>query len=304
MRVTFLGTGGVYPTKTRSLPAITVRVEDELVLFDCGEGTQRQFIQSPESFMKVSKVFLTHHHADHVLGIPGLIQTMTLNDRKDPLYFYGPKGTRKLVKVLSSFGNVATFDIIAKDLKPGDVVACRRFNVHTTRGDHRTIDIAYAVVEPDRPGRFNPSLASRFGVPKGPMFGRLQEGETVEVDGRSITPEMVMGEKRPGRRFVYTGDTRPMKEIVKLARGCDLLVHDSTHHPSESENAVETGHSTSEEAALVAKEAGAGRLVLFHISPRYEDVSSLIEAARKVFPNTDVIDDLGVVEIERRDDPR
>lgn len=135
MRITFLGTGGVYPTKTRALPAIAVRVEDELVLFDCGEGTLRQFIQSQESFMKVSRLFITHHHADHVLGIPGLMQTMTLNDRKEPLYFYGPKGTERLVEVLSSFGNAIPFEIHAKDLEPGDVVACRRFLVHTAMGN-------------------------------------------------------------------------------------------------------------------------------------------------------------------------
>jgi ribonuclease Z len=301
MRITFLGTGGVYPTKTRALPAIAVRVEDELVLFDCGEGTQRQFIQSQESFMKVSRVFITHQHADHVLGIPGLIQTMTLNDRKEPLYFYGPPGTKAMIEVLSSFGNAVPFEIHAHELEPGDVVACRRFLVHTAKGEHTARDLAYAVIEPDRPGRFYPELAERLGVPEGPMYRKLQKGETVQIGGRSITPEMVMGEKRPGRKVVYSGDTRPCKEVTRLASGCDLLIHDSTHHPDDAGNAEETGHSTSEGAAGVARDAGARRLVLYHISPRYEDVAPLLENARKVFAATDIFDDLTVLEIEKRD---
>jgi ribonuclease Z len=301
MRITFLGTGGVYPTKKRALPAIAIRMEDELILLDCGEGTQRQFVQSQESFMRVSKVFITHLHADHILGIPGLIQTMTLNERKEPLYFYGPPGIKRAVEVLSSFSNALTFDIHTEEVEPGEIIACRRFLVHTGLGDHTSRDIAYAIIEPDHPGRFYPELAERLGVPRGPMFRRLQNGETVQIGGRSITPEMVMGEKRPGRRVVYTGDTRPCKGVIDLARGCDLLIHDATHHPDDAKNASETGHSTSEEAGMVAGSASAGRLILYHISPRYEDVTPLLEASRRVFSATDIPEDLDTLEVRRNE---
>jgi len=298
VKVTFLGTGGTYPCPERNTAAISLRVQDELLLFDCGEGTQRRLMESEESFMRISRIFLSHHHGDHCYGLPGLLQTMSLNGRTDPLDISGPRGTRALIGAFLELGNRLTFEVRPRDLLDGDRIEAPRFTVTAALAEHSSPDLAFSVEELPRPGRFNEPRALELGIPKGPLFGRLQRGESVKAkDGSMVTPEMVLGAARRGRKFVYTGDTRPCEAVVRLSNRADLLVHDSTHAGDLQEKAKEFMHSTCVEAAEVAKEAGAARLALFHFSPRYEDPSPLEAQARQVFPAAFASADLMSVDI-------
>lgn len=298
MKLTFLGTGGTYPCPERNTAGIALRVQDELLLFDCGEGTQKRLMESEESFMRISRVFLSHLHGDHCYGLPGMLQTMALNGRTDPLEVCGPRGTKRLVEAFLDLGNRLTFAVRPRELGDGEQIEAQRFTVTAALAEHSAPNLAYSVKEHERPGRFNEPRALELGVPKGPLFGRLQRGESVKAsDGSAVTPEMVMGPPRRGRKFVYSGDTRPCGAVVKLARGADILVHDCTHSADLAEKAKEFFHATSVEAAQVARDAGAARLALFHFSPRYEDPAPLVEEAKKVFEASFASADLMSVEI-------
>jgi ribonuclease Z len=298
VKVTFLGTGGTYPCPSRTTASIALRVQDELLLFDCGEGAQRRLMESGESFMRVSRVFLSHHHGDHSYGLPGLLQTMALNGRTDRLEIHGPRGTRELVRAFLELGRPVGFEVRASDLADGARVEAPKFTVTAALARHSAPNLAFAVEEPVRVGRFDEPRALELGVPKGPLFGRLQRGESVTTPaGKVVSPDMVLGAPRRGRKFVYSGDTRPCESVATLARGADLLVHDSTHAGDLAEKAKEFMHSTCVEAARLAKEAGAARLALFHFSPRYEDVEPLASEAREVFPSTFATADLMTLDI-------
>jgi ribonuclease Z len=271
MRVTFLGTSGAVPTTERNPTAVQVEREGDRILLDCGEGTQRQMMRYGTGF-DVEHVFLTHMHGDHVLGLPGLIQTWDFNEREAPLSIHAPAGTRKRIEQLvSATGDSPSFPVRINQVSPGDVALDRtEYEVRVIEVIHRTNAVGYALVEDERKGRFDREKAEEeFGIPPGPKYSKLHNGEPVEHDGRTVYPEEVVGQPRPGRRLVYTGDTRPCESVIAAAEGADLLIHDAMFTDDRRDRARETAHSTAREAAEVAREAGAKRLALTHISSRY-----------------------------------
>ncbi|UCH88015.1 MAG: ribonuclease Z [Thermoplasmata archaeon] len=299
MKLIFLGTGGSWPSKTRNVPSIAIKYESEVILFDCGEGTQRQFMHSTLSFMQISRIFISHFHGDHFLGLPGLIQSMYLNERSDPLEIYGPKGAEHIISNLLKLGYFTpSYDIIIQDVEDGQTLKFDKYSVSACSVNHNVPTLAYALEEFERPGLFNKPRALELGIPEGPLFGRLQKGESIDLDGKEITPDMVMGPPRRGRKFVYSGDTRPSKSLIKLASDCDVLVHDSTFDAELEQKANDYGHSSTKQAAEIAAKAGAKQLFLVHISPRYEDPELLESQAQTVFPNTKTASDLMEVEIK------
>jgi len=298
MQIVFLGTSGSWPTPKRNVSAVAVKRGPEIVLFDCGEGTQRQFMQSRLSFMQVSRVFLSHFHGDHFLGLPGMIQSMSMNGREVPLDVYGPRGVERLVAELLSLGYFTPgFAVRAKELPPGGDVDCGEYTVTAVEAVHTVPCLSYVLEEKTRPGRFSVERAEALGVPPGPLYSRLQEGEAVGIGDRTIRPEDVLGPPRRGRKIVYTGDTMPHEDLVPIARRADVLIHDATSDATLEEKANRYGHSSSRQAATIAKEAEVGLLVLTHLSPRYEDPTTILDDATKVFPNTRVAEDFLEIEV-------
>ncbi|MFB6297457.1 MAG: ribonuclease Z [Salinirussus sp.] len=302
MRVTFLGTSGAVPTTARSTSALLVEREGDRLLFDCGEGTQRQMMRFGAGF-DVDHVFLTHLHGDHVLGLPGLVQTWDFNDRTAPLAVHAPAGTRDRVeRLLAPTGQSPSYPVRVHQASAGDVVlSTTDYEVRAVGVDHRTNAVGYAVVESERKGRFDRQRAEEeLGIPPGPKYSTLHDGQPVEHDGRTVHPEEVVGPPRPGRRLVYTGDTRPSDAVVEAAAGADLLIHDGTFAADRADRARETAHSTAREAAAVASRAGAKRLALTHISSRYTGQADRLEReARDAFDGETafVADDGTTVEI-------
>ena len=301
MELVFLGTGASWPSVERNVPAVAVKRGSEILLFDCGEGTQRQFQRSTLSYMQVQKIFITHLHADHYLGLPGLVQTMRLNERKEPLLIAGPPGIRELCEDLRVVARGAkdakgakpgrgkrdgALEVQIVEMKSGDELSFPGYKVVAREVRHTIAALAYAVVEDARPGRFNKPRALELGVPEGKAFGMLQRGESVTLDdGRVITPDMVLGPARRGRKIVYTGDCVPCEQTVELAAGADHLVHEATY-ASDFPDANKHGHSTAAQAAFIAKAAKVSNLYLTHISPRYTSAKPLVEEARKIFPES------------------
>ncbi len=286
MRATFLGTGGAVPTTVRAPSAVLVNRDGERLLFDCGEGTQRQMMRYGTGF-GISHLFVTHLHGDHILGIPGLIQTLDFNEREEPLAIHGPPGSKRhLQQLVHSGGYQPSFHVSVHETRPGNVAyQGEDYEVRAFETEHRTSSVGYTLVEDDRPGRFNRERAEELGVPVGPEFSKLHNGESVELeDGTIVEPEQVVGEPRPGRKLVYTGDTRPLDSTAEVAEDADLLIHDATFTDEESGRAVKTGHATAREAARVARDAGVRKLALTHISARYAaHPDPLLEQATSVF---------------------
>ena len=300
IRVVFLGTSGSVPTLKRSLPSVVVECPRELWMFDCGENTQRQMMQAKVSFHKKLKVFLTHLHGDHVLGLPGVLQTMALMDRKEPVAVYGPPGIKDFLvftKETLNFG--LTFPVeINEIISEGKIVDEKEYKLMAVKSNHEVESYAYAFVENPHPGKFYPEKAQALTVPVGELWSKLQSGEEVALpDGRVVKPSDVMGPPRAGRKIVYTGDTRPFEKFAKFAAQADLIIHDSTFDDSLADKAAEDGHSTPSQAASLAKAAGAKQLVLTHISARYPDASLLLEQASKVFPHTLLAEDFLEIEL-------
>jgi ribonuclease Z len=302
MRVTFLGTAASRPTVGRNVSSVLVNRAGELLLFDCGEGTQRQMMRYGTGF-SVHDIFFTHMHADHFLGVIGLLRTMGLQGREEPIRLWGPQDSAHILRDAVNLG-VDRVGFPVEILELGVDARIRRtgYDIVAFRADHGVRALGYAIIEDERLGRFNLERARELGVPEGPLFGRLHRGEAVEVDGRTIRPEDIVGEPRPGRRFVYTGDTRPSADTVEVSVSADLLVHDATFSDEEAERARATGHSTAREAAEVAEKSGALRLVLTHLSARYADDPRLLEReAREVFVKSSVAYDGLEIEIPFRD---
>jgi ribonuclease Z len=272
------------------------------MLFDCGEGTQRQMMRYGTGFT-VGDIFFTHMHADHILGVTGLLRTMALQGRGEPMRLWGPPGSSQIIDDAVNLGmEQVTFAVTIRELRPDERVTREGYDVVAYRTKHGTNSIGYALCEHDRLGRFDLERARALGVPEGPLFGRLHRGEDVIVDGRTVHASDVVGPSRPGRKVVYTGDTRPCAATVNIARDADLLIHDATFATDESERAHATGHATAREAADVAKRAGAQRLILTHISARYADDARVLEReARRVFAHTMVAHDGLELEIGLRD---
>jgi ribonuclease Z len=286
LRVTFLGTAGAVPTTRRNTSSVFLRREGDRLLFDCGEGTQRQMMRFGTGF-SVSHVFVTHLHGDHILGLPGLIQTMDFNDREAELTIHAPEGTAgRLEGFIHAAAGPPSFPLTIDAATDGDTVLERDdYAVTAFRTDHDTRSVGYALIEADRKGRFDRERAEELGVPVGPMFQRLHSGESVELDdGTVVDPDQVVGDPRPGRTVVYTGDTRPTDRTVEIADGADLLIHDATFASDNETRARRTAHATAEEAAELADRAGAKRLALVHVSSRYAgDVAPIEREARAAF---------------------
>ncbi len=298
MRIVFLGTSGSMPTEARSSPALAVRLGRRILLLDCGEGTQRQMVRARVGFRKTRHVLVSHLHGDHVLGLPGLLQSMSLLGREEPLHIYGPSGLARFIQCTSDTLGPPTFPVFVEELGGGGVVVEEAdYRVVALEAKHTVESFCYRVEEAPRPGRFHPEEARRLGVPEGPLWGRLQRGEAVEVEGRLVEPHMVCGPPRPGRSLVYTGDTAPFEGLVEFARGASVLVHEATFLEDLAGRAAEDGHSTALQAARVAAEAGVGLLVLTHISPRYPDMERVLEEAQGAFPRVVVARDLQVLEV-------
>ena len=300
LQVIFLGTAASIPTVERALPSVVVKRKNELFMFDCGEGAQRQMIKARVGFHKKMKVFVTHMHGDHVLGLPGLLQSMSLLDRTRKLEIYGPVGIKEFIKAIQrTVQFVLTYQVeICEIENEGVVCEENEYYVQVAQTDHVIPSFAFALIEKPRPGKFNPEKADRLGIPEGPLWSKLQHGEKVKLPtGKMVTPEQVVGSQRVGRKIVYSGDTRPVKSLEKLAESADLLIHEATLDDDLTERAEEDGHSTPSQAARTAKKAKAKRLVLTHISSRYKSTSPLLEQARKIFPNVDVAEDFTKIEI-------
>jgi ribonuclease Z len=301
IRVTFLGTAAARPTVGRNVSALMMQREGELLLFDCGEGTQRQMMRFGTGFA-VHDVFFTHMHADHFLGLTGLLRTMGLQGREEPMRLWAPEGGAPILHAAVNLGmERMTFPVEVTELPAGTALERDGYDIIAYRTQHGR-SLGYALVEHERLGRFDPERARELGVPEGPLFGRLHRGEDVVVDGRTITAAELVGAPRPGRRVVYSGDTRPCRATIEVARTADLLIHDATFTHDEAPRARDTQHATAREAAKVAREAGALRLVLTHISARYaDDARPLEREARAVFAETVVAYDGLTIEVPFRD---
>jgi ribonuclease Z len=298
IRVVFLGTAASRPTVGRNVSSVLVQRLGDMLMFDCGEGTQRQMLRFGTGFA-VHDIFFSHMHADHLLGLPGLLRTMGLQGREEAMRLYCAKGEARIVDQAVHLGvERVPFQVTVHELAPGDVVARDGYDIVPFRTRHGRHSLGFALVEHERLGRFDPDRARELGVPEGPLFGRLHRGESVDVDGRTISPGLVVGPPRPGRRVVYTGDTRPTKATIEHAAGADLLIHEATFAHEDADRARETGHSTAREAARVARDAGVQRLILTHLSPRYGlDPDILLREARAVFPAIQIARDGLEIEI-------
>ncbi len=307
LSVTFLGTSAARPTVERNVSAMALVREGETLLFECGEGTQRQMMRYGVSFA-LSEIFFTHFHADHFLGVIGLIRTLGLQTRAEPMVLYGPKGAKKVLGQAIQLGvERVPFGVDIREVKPGDVIGSDNGNgaprtayqIQVFGTEHGGGSVGYALREHERSGRFDPDKARAAGVPEGYLWGKLQKGETVDLaDGRKVSAEGIVGAKRPGRVVVFTGDTRPCAAVIDAAQGADLLIHEATFGEEEKERAKETGHSTAREAAQVALAAKARRLVLSHVSARYSiSADELVKEAREVFKETIVAKDGMTIEV-------
>lgn len=293
--LTFLGTAGSAPTARRGLPATLIRRGGERLLVDCGEGTQRQLIRSV-GLVDLDDVLITHFHADHVLGLPGMIKTFGLQGRERPLNVYGPAGLERLFKTLDPVIGRPGYEVRLRELDSGEQLERDDYEIAAFSVNHGVRALGYALIEHERPGRFDESEATRLGVEPGPDFGRLQRGETVQGAAGDVRPEQVLGEPRRGRKLVVSGDTAPCDMTRAMAQGADLLVHEATFLHDDLARAMETGHTTAHQAAEVAAESGVAMLALTHLSSRYP-AGEVRDEAREVLAATIVPRDFDRVEL-------
>ena len=293
MEVTFLGTSSAVHSKDRNHPSIAVKAFGDVFLFDCGEGTQRQLLHTNVSPMKISKVFITHFHGDHILGLPGLLQSMSLNGRESKLTVYGPKGLNILKNAIYSLGYCAIeYPVEFIEIDTGIIEETDEYIIRAQSVRHNVPSLAYSIEEKKKP-RFLREKAIELGVPVGPAFGKLHNGEEIEIDGKIIKPEQVLGPPRKGIKITYSGDTRPCEEMIMFAKDSTLLIHESTFIQNEAQNAEEYGHSTSQDAAFVARESNSEKFIITHISTRYgeEYAQIMLKEAQKIFENTELARD-------------
>ena len=291
MEIIFLGTSSAVPTLERNHPSIALRAFAEVMLFDCGEGTQRQLIEAKISPMKITKIFISHFHGDHILGLGGLIQSLGFRGREKDLDIYGPKGLHKIINAISSFGYFQiNYNLNIHEIQDGTVIETEDYVVECAKVEHNIPSYAYSIKEKKKP-LFLREKAEELGIPPGPLYGKLHNGEEVEFEGRIIKPEQVLGEAKKGNKISYSGDTRPCEAMIRLARDSDILIHESTYEAEDYQRAVDNAHSTSVEAAEIAREANVNELVLTHISTRYTSDENIKSEAQKVFKNTKVARD-------------
>ncbi len=293
----FFGTSGSVPTAQRAPSALLVRRGGERLLFDCGEGTQRQLLRSSVGLTELREVFVSHFHADHYLGLPGMLKTFALRGREVPLTVYGPPGLRELFGALRRVFGKLSYALELVELRPGDVLERRDYNLVTFPVAHGVRSLGFALVEHPRPGRFDVDAADALGVPPKKERGLLQAGESIQLpDGRVVTSDEVLGPPRPGRKVVLSGDTAPSPTVLEAARGAEVLVHEATFLDEERARARETGHATALEAAEIARDAEVGLLALIHLSNRYFG-PEVAREARTIFPDTVVPKDFDVIDV-------
>lgn len=292
-----LGTAGAVPTPERALTATLIKRGADRILVDCGEGTQRQLMRAGAGLQQVDIVLLTHFHADHYLGLPGMLKTWDLWGRTEPIHIYGPKGMNAMVPMFKRIIGSTGFGIAYHEVAPGFSLERSGYRLDALATEHRIASVGWALVEPDRPGRFDVATAQALGVPPGPAYGALQRGQEVSLpSGQVVRPEQVMGPGRQGRTVVVTGDTRPCKAVLAAAKGAEVLVHDCTFMEEAADRAAETYHTTATQAAHLAAEAEVGLLVLTHLSFRHHPKAMLAEA-QALFPRAILPNDLDRIEV-------
>lgn len=296
LSVVFVGTAASAPTARRGLASLLMRRGGDQLLFDCGEGTQRQLIKSV-GLADIEHIFITHFHADHFLGLPGMLKTFQLRGRETPLTVYGPRGLQRTMADLEPIYGRLPYEMEIYELEPEEKLGFKGYTVHAFGVNHTPESVGYALVEHDRPGHFDEAEAKRLGVTPGPDFGVLQRGGSVTLDdGSVVESSAVVGEDRRGRRIIYTGDTTPCDSTREVAASADVLVHESSFGNEEAARARETRHSTARQAAEVARDADVDLLCLTHVSGRYFG-KELREEAREVFENTELPRDFDVVDV-------
>lgn len=302
IRVHFLGTSGSVPTEKRSLPAVYLDYNGSRMLFDCGEGTQRQMRIAKIPFMKLDKIFISHFHADHCLGLGGLIQTMDLFKRSKKLEIYGPKGIQDVVEKIITTGHFVLegFDLEINEVKPKkgvtQIYGDKDFKIECVALDHTVPCLGFSFAQQDK-REFLKKKAIKLGVPEGPLFSRLQAGEEVKVNKKTIKPDQVLGKVQHGKKVTYVSDTRPCAAAAELAKGADVLIHDCTFAHDLQDSALEGKHSTAKETAQIAKRAKVKELCLTHISQRYNTTEELEKEAKAVFKNSRVVKDFDKIEL-------
>ncbi|MDE1828735.1 MAG: ribonuclease Z [Thaumarchaeota archaeon] len=299
MRLVFLGTSAAQPTAERGMTCICLVLDREILMFDAGEGAQIAFQKAKIGWNKKMKIFVTHLHGDHCVGILGLLQTMSLQNRTESIDIFGPAGIEEFLasnlKILN-FG--LTFPVRIMRIKEGVVFEDQFYAIHTCEAEHSIPAYSYLFSETDRPGKFYPEKAKKLGIPEGKLWRELQDGNKIEVEGKTINPSDVMGEKRKGRKIGISGDTRPTKKLEEFFQGCDYITFDSTYSDSLRDKAVENYHSTAKEAAKLAKKAQVSNLILTHFSSRYEDVDELVTEAKTIHNSVIAAKDLLEIEIK------
>jgi len=302
MELIFLGTSSAIPTSYRNHSAIALKAFGEVMLFDCGEGTQLQLSKSKISPMKITKIFLTHYHGDHILGLPGLIQSMAFRGRKEPIHIFGPKGLVPLIDNVRNLGYYSlTFQIFMHEISEGLILEEDNYRVSCCPMEHSVLNFAYKIEEKRSP-KFIKEKALALGIKPGPDFGMLQNGIPIKLGEKTIMPGQVLGKERKGLKIVYSGDTSPSDHMVEFAEDADILIHESTFEAAYEDKSYETGHSTSKQAAEIAKKAKVKKLFLTHVSTRYRKSDILESQAREVFKNTEVAQDFMHVKVKHDND--
>lgn len=299
MKLVFLGTSAAQPTEDRALSCICLEREGEILMFDAGEGAQVSYLKSGLGWNKKMKIFVTHMHGDHCIGILGLLQTMTLQHRTEPIEIYGPDGIEQFIgeniRILQ-FG--LSFPVIITAVRPGLVCEEKTYNVYAQTAQHSVLAFSYRFEENDKPGKFDREQAIRLGIPEGPLWHDLQTGKEINVNGKTFSPSQVVGEKRPGKKIGISGDTRPTKLLEEFFANCDYLSFDCTFSDTLQEKAVDTNHSTAKEAAALAKNANVKNLILTHFSARHKDEDELAKEAKTIHDSVIAAKDLLEIEIK------
>lgn len=299
MKLVFLGTSAAQPTENRGLSCICIERDGEILMFDAGEAAQISYMKSGLGWNKKMKMFVTHLHGDHCVGILGLLQTMSMQNRTEILEIFGPNGIEEFIaaniKVLN-FG--LSFPVLITIIKEGKVFEDKKFSIYTCKANHSISAFSYLFEEKDKPGRFNIDEAKKLGIPEGDLWNKLQNGHEIKINGEIIKPEQVLGEKRPGKKIGISGDTMPTKELELFFENCDYLVFDSTFLDEEKQRAQDTCHSTAKQAATIAKNAKVKNLILTHFSARYKDENGHLEEAKKIHSSVITARDLLEIEIK------
>lgn len=299
MKLVFLGTSGALPTENRGLSCICIEREGEILMFDAGEGAQIAFLKSGLGWNKKMKIFVTHLHGDHCIGILGILQTMTMQSRTEPIEIYGPPGIEEFlganIKILN-FG--VSFPVMISTIDEGKIFESDEYVINACKANHSILAYSYLMTEKDKPGRFYPDKAKELGIPEGKLWNQLQNGNNVVVEGRVIRPEQIMGEKRSGKKIGISGDTIPTEKLEKFFTDCDYLVFDSTFLEDMKQKAAESFHSTAKQAATLAKNANVKNLILTHFSARYKDETAAIEEANQIHHSVIAAKDLLEIEIK------